>query len=51
MHRLVELHGQSEWVAALTPPWMSVDGTIVAALLSGLYSACSGKIRRLLLGG
>jgi Protein of unknown function (DUF2637) len=29
MHRLVELHGQLGWVAALTP--LSVDGIIVAA--------------------
>jgi hypothetical protein len=36
MHMLVEFHGQSGWVAALTP--FSVDGMIVAAA-----GSCRGR--------
>jgi hypothetical protein len=37
MHRLVALHGQPGWVAALTP--LSVDGLIVAASATLLADA------------
>jgi hypothetical protein len=40
MHLLVELHGQSGWVAALTP--LSVDGVIVAASTTLLADSRSG---------
>lgn len=40
MHRLVELHGQPGWVAALTP--FSVDGMIVAASTTLLADSRSG---------
>lgn len=40
MHRLVELHGQPGWVAALTP--LSVDGMIVAASTTLLADSRSG---------
>jgi hypothetical protein len=40
MHRLVELHGQPGWVAALTP--LSVDGMIVAASTTLLAESRSG---------
>jgi hypothetical protein len=40
MHRLVELHGQPGWVAALTP--LSVDGMIVAASTALLADSRSG---------
>src|ERR1700691_5025016 len=41
MHLLVELHGQSGWVAALTP--LSVDGMIVAASTTLLADSRSGR--------
>jgi Protein of unknown function (DUF2637) len=41
MHRLVALHGQPGWVAALTP--LSVDGMIVAASTTLLYDSRSGR--------
>ena len=41
MHRLVALHGQPGWVAALTP--LSVDGMIVAASATLLADSCSGR--------
>src|SRR6202167_5180490 len=41
MHLLVELHGQSGWVAALTP--LSVDGMIVAASTTLLADSRSGN--------
>jgi Protein of unknown function (DUF2637) len=41
MHLLVELHGQPEWVAALTP--LSVDGMIVAASTTLLAESRSGR--------
>lgn len=41
MHRLVELHGQPGWVAALTP--FSVDGMIVAASTTLLAESKSGR--------
>jgi Protein of unknown function (DUF2637) len=40
MHRLVALHGQPGWVAALTP--LSVDGMIVAASTTLLTDSRSG---------
>lgn len=40
MHMLVALHGQPEWVAALTP--LSVDGMIVAAFTTLLADSRSG---------
>lgn len=40
MHRLVEMHGQPGWVAALTP--FSVDGVIVAASTTLLADSRSG---------
>jgi Protein of unknown function (DUF2637) len=41
MHRLVALHGQPGWVAALTP--LSVDGMIVAASTTLLADSRSGR--------
>jgi Protein of unknown function (DUF2637) len=41
MHRLVELHGQPGWVAALTP--LSVDGMIVAASTTLLADSRAGE--------
>ena len=41
MHRLVALHGQPGWVAALTP--LSVDGMIVAASATLLADSRSGR--------
>jgi hypothetical protein len=41
MHLLVELHGQSGWMAALTP--LSVDGMIVAASTTLLADSRSGS--------
>ena len=41
MHLLVELHGQPEWVAALTP--LSVDGMIVAASTMLLPDSRAGQ--------
>ena len=41
MHRLVALHGQPGWVAALTP--FSVDGMIVAASTTLLAESKSGR--------
>jgi hypothetical protein len=41
MHRLVTLHGQPGWVAALTP--LSVDGRIVAASTTSLADSRSGR--------
>ncbi len=41
MHRLVELHGQPGWVAALTP--LSVDGMIVPAAATLLADSRSGR--------
>lgn len=41
MHRLVALHGQPGWVAALTP--LSVDGMIVAASTTLLAESRSGR--------
>ena len=41
MHRLVALHGQPGWVAALTP--LSVDGMIVAASTTLLADSCAGR--------
>jgi len=43
MHTLVELHGQSGWVAALTP--LSVDGMIVAASTTLLADSRAGGER------
>ena len=40
MHLLVELHGQPDWVAALTP--LSVDGMIVAASTTLLADSRAG---------
>jgi hypothetical protein len=40
MHRLVEMHGQPGWMAALTP--LSVDGMIVAASTTLLADSRSG---------
>jgi hypothetical protein len=40
MHALVAIHGQSGWVAALTP--LSVDGMIVAASMTLLAESRSG---------
>jgi hypothetical protein len=40
MHRLVELHGQPGWVAALPP--LSVDGMIVAASTTLLADSRAG---------
>ena len=41
MHRLVALHGQPGWVAALTP--LSVDGMIVAASTTLLADSRAGR--------
>ena len=41
MHRLVALHGQPGWVAALTP--LSVDGMIVAASTTLLAESRAGR--------
>src|SRR5882724_1685546 len=41
MHLLVELHGQPDWVAALTP--LSVDGMIVAASTTLLADSRAGE--------
>ena len=41
MHRLVALHGQPGWVAALTP--LSVDGMIVAASTTLLAESRDGR--------
>ena len=41
MHRLVALHGQPGWVAALTP--LSVDGMIVAASATLLAESRAGR--------
>src|SRR5262249_54566782 len=41
MHRLVALHGQPGWVAALTP--LSVDGMILAASTTLLAESRSGR--------
>jgi Protein of unknown function (DUF2637) len=41
MHRLVALHGQPGWVAALTP--QSVDGMIVAASTTLLAESRAGR--------
>jgi hypothetical protein len=41
MHRLVVLHGQPGWVAALTP--LSVDGMIVAASITLLSESRAGR--------
>src|SRR5690349_1082989 len=41
MHRLVVLHGQPGWVAALTP--LSVDGMIVAASATLLAGSRAGR--------
>ena len=41
MHRLVALHGQPGWVAALTP--LSVDGMIVASSTTLLAGSRTGQ--------
>ena len=43
MHKLVALHGQPGWVAALTP--LSVDGMIVAVSATLLAESRAGVFR------